>query len=136
MAFVIRNANVVLDGVNVSNAITEVSVEMKADDVDTTAMGAGGKQRLAGIRDDKFTFTGLTSFGANTLDAVISPKFVAAGTLEVIVYTNGSTASTAAPRWIGYCPLLTYSPLSGKVGDAAMTPLELPVSGTITQATS
>jgi hypothetical protein len=136
MAYVFRNAVVQLDGTDISTSIQSVAVDMAAADVNVTAMGAGGQQHLAGIRDDKFTFTAFSSFGASTLHSVVNAKFVAAGTLEVVVYPSGNTVGTANPKFTGYCPLLTYNPVSGAVGEAAMTPLEMPVNGTITVATS
>lgn len=136
MAYVIRNAVVQLDGTDISQHVSTVTVDMTAADVRVTAMGAGGEQHLAGIRDDSFTFTAFTSFGASSLHEVVNAKFVAAGTLEVIVFPAGGTAGTANPKFIGYCPLLTYSPTSGGIGDAATTTLTLPVNGTITVATS
>jgi hypothetical protein len=136
MAYVLRNAVVQLDGTDISTSISQVEVAMTAADVNVTAMGAGGQQHLAGIRDDSFTFTAFSAFGASTLHSVVNAKFVAAGTLEVIVFPSGSTAGTLNPKFIGYCPLLTYTPVGGAVGDAATTPLTLPVNGTITVATS
>lgn len=135
--FVLRNAGVAFDGVDVSTLIREVSVETSAAEVSFTAMGAGGEQRSAGIRDDKFTFTAFSNFSPAKLHATIAPKFVAAGTIEVKVTASQSgTVGEANPLFIGYCPLLTYNPVSGAVGDAAMTPLEMPVSGTITFGTT
>lgn len=136
MAFVIRNAVVKLDGTDVSSYVSSVSVDMAAADIDSTAMGAGGRQHMAGIRDDKFTLTAFSDFGASGLHSIVNAKFVAAGTLSVVVYPSGSTVSSSNPSFTGYCPLLTYSPVSGNVGDAATTTLDLPVSGTITVATS
>lgn len=136
MSYVLRNAYVTLDTVNVSSMIESVEVQMTAADVNTTAMGAGGQQHLAGIRDDRFVFNAFSSFGLNSLDAIISPKFLAAGTLAVVVYANGAVIGTSNPSFSGFCPLLTYTPVGGRVGDAAMTPLELPVAGTITVATA
>ena len=132
MAFVLRDVRVGFDGTDVSNLIAEVSVELSANDVDVTAMGAGGKQHLAGIRDDKFTFTAFSNFASNSLHSIVSAKFIAAGTIEVKVTPSGSTISATNPIFIGYCPQLTYNPVSGHVGDAAMTPLTMPASGTIT----
>lgn len=136
MPYVIRNGIVAVDGVNISTLIREVSVEMTADDVDVTAMGAGGHGHLAGIRDDSFTFTAYSDFTATGLHTVLNAKFVAAGTYEVKVTPSGSTIGTANPMFIGYCPALSYSPISGAVGDAAMTPVNMPVNGTITVATA
>lgn len=134
--FILRNAGVAFDGVDLSTLIREVSVECSAAEVSTTAMGAGGEQRVAGIRDDKYTFTAYSDFAPSKLHAILGAKFAAAGTVEVKVTASQSgTVGEGNPMFIGYCPLLTYNPVSGAVGDAAMTPLELPVSGTITFAT-
>ena len=135
MPYVIRNGIVAIDGVNISSLIREVSVEMSADDVDVTAMGAGGHGHLAGIRDDSFSFTAYSDFSSTGLHTVLNAKFVAAGTYEVKVTPSGSTIGTANPMFIGYCPALSYNPVSGAVGDAATTPVNLPVSGTITVLT-
>ena len=135
-AFVLRNCIVGIDGVDMSDHVKEVAVELSADDVDVTAMGAGGHQHLAGIRDDKFTFTVYSDFASAKIHQTVNPKFVAAGTFEIKVTPSGSTIGTANPLFIGYCPVLSYTPVGGAVGDAAMTPLNLPVSGTITVATN
>jgi hypothetical protein len=132
--FVLRNCVVGIDGVDLSDHIREVGVEMSAADVSVTAMGSGGQQHLAGIRDDNFTFSAYSDFAAGKIHATINPKFVSAGTFEVKVAASGSTIGTANPLFIGYCPALTYNPVSGGVGDAAMTPLSFPVNGTITVA--
>ncbi len=133
--FVLRNCVISVDGVLISSLVKEVSVELTADDVDVTVMGSGGKGHLAGIRDDKFTFNAYSDFTANGIHQVFSSKFVSAGTYEVKVAASGSTIGTANPMFIGYCPALTYTPVGGAVGDAAMTPLEMPANGTITIAT-
>src|SRR4051812_18635082 len=108
---------------------------MTAADVSTTAMGAGGEGHLARIRADSFTFSMYSDFASAQVHATINPKFVAAGTVEVKVTASGSTVGTTNPLFIGYCPVLSYTPVGGAVGDAAMTPLNLPVSGTITVST-
>lgn len=136
MAFVLKNCKVALDGVDFSTVVREVSVETSAAEVSTTAMGAGGEQRLAGIRDDKFTLTVYSDFSASGFHATYNAKFVAAGTIAVEVIANTATISATNPRFSGYCVPLTYAPISGAVGDAAMMQIELPVSGTIATTTA
>lgn len=135
-AFVLRNCQVGIDGVDLSDHVREVTVELTADDVDVTAMGAGGHQHLAGIRADSFTFTMYSDFASSKVHATINPKFVAAGTVAVEVIPTNSAIGTTNPRFSGYCPVLTYTPVGGAVGDAAMTPINLPVNGTVTVTTA
>ena len=141
MAFVLRNAVVKLDGTDVSSLVRDVSIEMAYDDVDVTSMGAIAKAFIAGLREDKITLQAYSSFGASGLHTLIGSKFQAAGTVQIQIWPNengaGSTTGTLNPVFTANCALLTYNPLSGAVGDAAMTPLELPLSsGTISIATA
>lgn len=135
-AFVLRDCKVGIDSVDLSDHVREVTVALTSDDVDVTAMGAGGHQHLAGIRADSFTLTMYSDFASAKVHATINPKFVAAGTVAVEVIPSGSTIGTTNPRFRGYCPVLTYTPVGGAVGDAAMTPIDLPVNGTITVDTA
>lgn len=138
-AFVLKNAYVLLGGVDFSDHTREVHVELSADDVDITAMGAGGKTHLAGLRDDKITLSMYSDFSATKIDAVLRPVFYNAGTITCWVAYNGSTAAATNPFFGGTFQLLTYTPIGGAVGDASMTPVELvPYAGqgTISVATS
>ena len=133
--FVLRNVCASIDGTRVDDHIREIGVNLSAADVDFTAMGNGGQQRQAGIRDDSLTMTVYSDFASNSIHSLISSKFVSAGTFEIKVTASGSTVSATNPIFIGYCPALSYNPVSGAVGDAAMTPLEFPCNGTVTIAT-
>lgn len=137
MAYVIKTTYIELAGVNISALCREVQVELKADDVDVTAMGAGGHTHLPGLRDDKITITAYSDFSASTgLDALVAPVFYAGGTITCWTLPVGSTASATNPRFGGTFGLLTYTPIGGAAGDAAMTPVELvPFSGTISRST-
>lgn len=135
-SFVLRNCYVKLGTTDISNHIREVGVNLSADDVDVTAMGSGGHQHLAGIRDDRFTLTAYSDF-SSSIDSIVWPVFSAGGTIYCEVASNTSTITATNPCYFHpSCSILTYTPISGAVGDAAMTPLELVTSGTISVRTS
>lgn len=136
-AFVLRNAAVLINGVNLSDHVKEVEVVMTAADIDVTAMGANGHQHLAGIRDDKFSITFFSDFASASVHATLMGPF-ASGTsfVTVQVWANGSTSSATNGCFQGTCIILDYSPINGGVGDASMTQIEFPVNGTISYATS
>jgi hypothetical protein len=137
MAFVLKNAWVRINSTSDLSASTlDVSVDMSAADVDTTAMGAGGHQRMQGIRDDKFAITALSDFSATGLDSVIWPLFNGGSAFLVEVAANGTLISNTNPKYSGTVILTEYTPISGAVGDAAKTPLTLPVTGVITRGTT
>lgn len=139
--FVIRNPNVKIAGVDLSTHIREVSVSMTAADVDTTASGSGGHERILGIRDDSFTLSAYSDFSAQQVDATIWPNFSGGSLFVVEVWANpggtlNSPVSATNPKYWGTCILTEYSPIAGAIGDAAMTPLTLPVNGVINRATA
>jgi hypothetical protein len=141
MAFVLRSAVVKIDGTDVSTLVRDVSIEMTYDSVDVTSMGAVSKSYSPGLRDDKITLNAYSSFAASGLHSIVGSKFASSGTVSVQIWANengaGSTTGTANPVFTASCRLMTYNPLAGAVGDAAMTPLELPLaSGTISIATA
>lgn len=134
--FVLKNAWVRIAGIDVTDHITEVEVAMTAEEADFTAMGAGGRQRAQGLRDDSFTFTANSDFAANSIDALIYPIFDAGSTVLVEVAAVGGTISATNPKFSGSCILLEYTPIGGGLGDVAQTPLTLPVNGKITRGTA
>jgi hypothetical protein len=135
--YVIRDAAVKINSVDLSDHITEVSVAMSADDVDVTAMGAGGRQRLQGIRDDSFTMTALSDFAAGEIDNTVFPLFTSGSLFLVEVWPAGTTTSSTNPKYSGTVVMTgEYTPVSGAIGDAASTPMTFPVNGTITKSTA
>ena len=141
MAYVMRNAVVKLDGTDISSQVRELSIEMAYADVSTASFGSIAETHLSGLRSDKITLQAYSSFAASGLHSLIATKFAAAGTVQIQIWPNengaGSTTGTLNPVFTANCALLTYNPLAGAVGDAAITPLELPLSsGTISIATA
>lgn len=130
-AFVLKNAYVTINGNAISDHVRECTVQMTADDVDVTAMGAGGHAHLAGLRDDRFTFSMYSDFAAGSVDELVSGTFRAAGNFTIHVAANGSVVTATNPMYVGTCQLLTYTPIGGAAGAVAMTPLEFVCIGTI-----
>jgi uncharacterized protein (AIM24 family) len=134
--FVIRNPAIKINSVDLSTYVKEVTVQMTAADVDMTASGAGGQEHAAGIRDDRFVLNAYSDFAAGAMDATVYPLFAGSSLFLVEVWANGTASSATNPKYSGTVILLEYHPIDGAVGDASMTPLEMPVNGTISRATS
>lgn len=134
--FVLRNAAVKIASTDFSDHVAEVAVETTAADVPTTAMGAGGQERVAGIRDDSFTLTMFSDFAAASVDAVLWAQMSGSSLFLVEVWAAGTVTSATNPKFSGTCILLEYQPINGSVGDASMTSVQLPVNGTISRATT
>jgi hypothetical protein len=134
--FVIKNAWVRVGGQDISDHVREISVAMSAPAVDVRAMGAAGRDVLQGLREDQFTLTAYSDFAASQIDTLIYPLFSGASSFLVECAAAGTAISATNPKYSGSCILTDYNPISGSVGDAATTPLTLPVQGIISRATS
>lgn len=142
--FVLRNCYVLVSvgttptQTDISSLVQSVGVDMTANPVEVTSMGAGAVQRIAGIRDDTFTLQAYSDFDSTTgLHSVLYPLFNTGATFGIRVLPSGSTASASNPWFGGTVSMTEYHPLSGAIGEAAMMPISLPLaSGTITVGTS
>ena len=132
---VLTNAQVTVNGVDLSNHVDSVEVQTNVDDVDITAMGASAHQHAPGLRNDKITVNFLQDFAASSVGATLFPLLGNTGFTVKVVPVN-TTVSTTNPSYTATCVLFTYSPLSGKVGERSDTSVEFQATGLIVKATT
>lgn len=136
MGFVIRDPFAEFNGVDLSDQVRQVEVNMSQADVDETASGDDGQERLAGLRNDSFVFTFKQDLAAGEVDATLFPLFDNGTKFEVRVAARGSTISDTNPAYAGDVIITDYSPLSGEIGALAEAQVTLPVSGKIARETT
>lgn len=138
--FIIKDAVVTINSVDLSNRVAQVEVTMAADDVDVSTMGTGVHQHLAGLRNDQFVLTFLSDFDAAEVDATLFPLLATATsqpTFAVKVRPQSGSASTTNPSYESTTAiLLNYSPISGAVGARAETQVTIPSNVAITRQTT
>ena len=132
---VLTNAQVTVNGVDLSNHVDSVEVQTNVDDVDITAMGASAHQHAPGLRNDKITVNFLQDFAAGKVDATLFPLLGNTG-FTVKVVPVATTVSTTNPSYTATCVLFTYNPLSGKVGERSDTSVEFQATGLVVKATT
>ena len=130
MSFVLKDAYVQIDGVDLTTDGASVEVSMAADDVDVSTFGAGVHQHLGGLRADQFAITFLSNFDTQRVhdvlwallaDADQTPEF------RVVVAPFGAVASVTNPHFYSNrCILLNYSPLAGEIGARSETQVTIP----------
>ena len=132
---VLIDPEVTIDGVDMSTYIKEVSLEVEADDVETTTFQSGGwKTRLPGLKSGEVSFTFNTDYDASTVDDRLwgwfgtSVTFAVRGDLGAVSATN--------PEYQGTAVALKMMPLAGSVGDLNEQQLTWPMTGILTRATS
>ena len=131
----LTNAQVTVNGVDLSDHVDSVEVQTNVDDVDITAMGASAHQHAPGLRNDKITVNFLQDFAAGKVDATLFPLLGNTG-FTVKVVPVATTVSTTNPSYTATCVLFTYNPLSGKVGERSDTSVEFQATGLIVKATT
>lgn len=129
--FVLTDASVTINAVNLSGLVKKVTVKTTADDKDSTAMGATYKARLGGLKDWTMDIEFNQDFGAAQVDATLFPLL---GTTSTITAKSTSAANSATnPQYSGSGLLKNYTPLQNTVGDLAAATANFIGAGTLTR---
>jgi hypothetical protein len=135
---VLTNAYLKIGTFDASSHVESLDVNMTAEDIDLTAMGATSREHAPGLRNDSISGNFFQDFASANLDSVVSALVgVAAGTTIVAAY-NGSSISSTNPSYTMVGVLMEYHPINGQVGAANQTAFSfVPAAGSsITRATT
>ncbi len=137
---VLTNVDVEIEGVNLSDYISSVSLSSTYDVVETTAFGGGNvpaaaKSRQAGLVDNSVTFEFHQDFAAGQVEATIYPLL---GTEAVVtVQPEFGTATTVTnPLYTFTAVVSEWTPLNGAVGELATASVTWPITGPVVKTTS
>lgn len=131
---VFTDASLVLNSVNLSDHIKEVSLNAEVEDLDSTVMGTNGwHSREAGLKDGSITVTFLNDFASSSVDSTIWSAF---GTKVAFVLkpTSGAVSATN-PSYSGTV-LVNQHTIGAQVGQLGEISVTFPTSGAVTRATS
>jgi hypothetical protein len=134
--FVLKDAFVSINSVTLSDHIASVEVSTTIEDVDVTAMGATGHNRVMGLRNESVTLTFLQDYAAANVDATLWPLYSAGTSFPIEIRPTSAAASPTNPKWTGNCFITSYPPVSGAVGSRAEASVSLVVDGVLTRATA
>jgi hypothetical protein len=134
---ILKDCQVIVNGVNLSDHASSVEIEATKDDVETTSFAGSGKEVKAGLQDTTITVTFQQDFAASNVDATLWPLWNNETEFTVEVRPTVAAASSTNPKYTATCVLLEYSPLDGDVGELSETEVEFATQrGTLTRATS
>lgn len=123
---VLRDCQITVNGVNLSDHVSSVEVNFVKDEVETTNFSGQGRERIAGLKDDSFVVTFQQDYAAGEVDATLFPLYDNETEFTVVVKPTASAVSATNPSYTGTCILLEYQPLSGSVGDLSETEVTFP----------
>jgi hypothetical protein len=123
--FNLRDASVVYNSVNLSDHVRSVDVDMTAEDLDATAMGAVSRTHVPGLRDDSFTLNMFNDHAAGSVDATFAAQLGLAAGVVCVVKPTSAAVSATNPTYTCTVVLLDYHPLNGEVGNLSQTQIRL-----------
>lgn len=132
----ITNPVIILAGGTYSSNCAKVTINLTADDVETTNFGSGGwKERVGGLKDGSISFDWHNDYAAGALDSIIFPLL---GTQVAFEVRPASTAAAGSsnPKYSGTLLVTEYSPVDSAVGDLATFSTTWPTVGAVSRGTA
>ena len=114
---VLTNAYVSVNGVDLSDHVSDVTLDMSIAAVPVTAMGDGGVANLAGLESGKIDITFWQDFASGKVDATLIAIRNAGTAVAVKIAANGTAISATNPSYTYQAILTDYPPVSGAVGE-------------------
>lgn len=133
--FILKDASVTINGVNLSDHVTEVELTGEAEMKEDTAMGDSWRSYIGGLKNWTLKVTFHQDFDAAMVDATLWPLLGAAA-FPVSVKPTSAAVSATNPNYNGNALLPSYSPLAGAVGDLATVSVTFQGTGTLARATT
>lgn len=131
--YVITDAFVSVNSVDLSDWVTSVTVNYVFDEIEVTAMGATSHEYKAGLQSSTIDITFNTDFSASASYATVIAE-IGQGDTTVSVRPTSAIAGASNPSFNMTKGMLSTVPLGGAVGELAQFTVQ--VKGLITVATS
>ena len=131
--FVTTDYQILLGTDDFSSSIAAVTLEVSADEQETTAFGDTFRTRIAGLKDASISLDFHQDFGADSVDATLWPLL--GSTVAFTITPTSGAVSATNPSYTGTALVTQYSPFANSVGDLATLSVTWPVSGAVTRGT-
>jgi hypothetical protein len=119
-----------------SDSIASVTLDISADEIETTAFGTPGgyRTRIGGLKDASVSFDFHQDFGAGSVDALLFPLM--GSTVAVKIAPTSGTVTSTNPEYRFTALCTAYQPFAGSVGDLSTLSIQWPVTGEIVRGTA
>jgi len=129
--------------VDLTDHVTSITINRQFDELDVTAMGAGGHAFIAGLESSTISVDFLNDDSAgqvmsvlNALVGTVAAFKICQTTTAIAALTSSATISATNPLYTGSILVNKLTPIAGKVGDVAVQSLTFTVSGAMTVAST
>lgn len=118
--FIMKDADVVVNSVNLSTRCDSVTLEDTAEEVEVTSFqGNGYKEYLQGIKDATITLSLYQDFASGSVHSTLNPLYQNGTTVSIVVKATSSAVSVTNPTFTMSAKLYSYSALAGGPTEAA-----------------
>jgi hypothetical protein len=121
--FVIKTPVITVNGVDLSDHCSEVTIVTTRPEVDITSFQAAFAETLAGIGDATISATFYQDYAAGKVDATLWPLSSSDTPFVVTVKATNAAVGATNPRFDMTCLLFEYTPMGGAIGTASQTPV-------------
>lgn len=132
--FVMKDASVTINSVNLSSFVTSLSLQHSVDQIETTGMSSTGHTFTGGLANVSLSLEVNQDFAASSVAATLD-ALIGTTTTVVLKPTSSAVSATNPSYTIANAFLAGTQPVNGAVGDLAAQSIEF-TGGTITKATS
>ena len=96
---VLRDCQVTVNAVNLSDHASSVEINFVKDEVETTNFSGQGRERIAGLKDDSFVITFQQDYAVGEVNATLSPLYNNENEFTVVVNPalRSATLDLASP---------------------------------------
>lgn len=134
--FVSTDAYFVINGVDLSDHVTDLALDLQVDQQDTTAMGTNGwRSHIPGLKTGSVKVGLNGDYAAAAVDATLWGAFATIVTFDVRPVKTGGRSATN-PSYTGSLLVTAYQPITGTVGQLNKTSITLPTTGVVSRQTS
>lgn len=132
--FVATDYDITIGSTDLSTSIAAVTLDVTAEEQDTTAFGNTYRTRIAGLKDGSISLDFHQDFAAGSVDATLFPLLGSA--VSFSIKPTSGTGSSTNPTYSGTAIVTQYQPFASSVGDLATLSVSWPLSGAISRSTA
>jgi hypothetical protein len=132
--FYARDYKITIGTTVLSDSIAAVTLDISADEIETTAFGSTYRTRIGGLLDASVSFDFHQDFGAGSVDALLFPLM--GSTVAVAIAPTSGTVTAQNPEYRFTALCTQYQPYAGSVGDLSTLSVQWPVTGEVVRGTA
>lgn len=135
-SFIFKDAHLEVDGVDLSNRVQQVALNINAELQDETAMGNFTRINKPGLEAWSIDVTFKQDFATGNVDEVLYDLTGSSAFPVTLRPKKASAVSSINPNYTGQAVIENYNPLSGAVGDLAQATVTFRSAGDLERNTS